>query len=143
MVIGYNKKYSNVEIVPNLYYKPKPAFVIRQGKGEKEGFGITEYEVFIKQEKNVFDFFTIKNSYMEIEYVDGNSESIELIDISLTEYVQYYQREIEVDGEIVLYGERSFQKYVKNISLKVIYNDGTVHEGDLWPFDNYHTKITY
>jgi hypothetical protein len=123
-------KTGEIKEVPARMYKPMPVVPIGSGYSEDGSGRIFHYSSNIAYiEPPLFEFFKMKHAFMEVY----NGEI--LID------KQPYVREPYGGGdEYQSWTAQSDYRdeTVTSIRLVVEYNNGTIHEGQIWPDDEFH-----
>ncbi|UMZ73668.1 hypothetical protein [Natranaerofaba carboxydovora] len=147
-------KSSDENIIPNHYYKPALARITNIYHGSSRSMaGPSNYGIELFQDKPIFDFFEVKDIYMDIEYQENNDETIKLDKGKLSDKIDSNQHDFSHRTEVgeksisdfgegqIFSASKDFDKEVKRISIRAIYKNGLIHEGELWPSETYYLNI--
>ncbi|OIJ15674.1 hypothetical protein BKP35_01370 [Anaerobacillus arseniciselenatis] len=121
---------SNIKQIPQRIYKPTQMVSNGYGFGEDQYGNLTDFEAYIDMlEPPLFEFFKMKEASLQA-YVGENlikETPFKLAYPDLPEERQHYSAIIG-----------SFDEQPTSIRIVVEYNNGTIHEGEIWPNDTFN-----
>ncbi|ACB84304.1 hypothetical protein [Natranaerobius thermophilus] len=116
------------------HYRPQPALPISFSSGEDPQGNIKGFDMELSNtalDGPELDFFNIEEAFLDVKYDTGQENSYEFEPGTRKER----------DEEIPIFEiAKTFDEEVERINLRVIYNDGTVHQGEMWPQEEYIEK---
>ncbi|MGM8216063.1 hypothetical protein ACLIA0_10865 [Bacillaceae bacterium W0354] len=130
---GALSKSSEVKWIPGSLYKPTPLIPVEWGSSRENGEEMLTWR-FEQDSPHPFDFYRVYSAVATVTFADGSKKEIELEkSVSGTNYdgIPIESWELEVEN-----------KNLFEIILRVEYNNGIVHEGEIFPDDHeYYMKF--